>query len=75
MTNINEGSVSALEPDNEVNIVADSIDGNPASISTTQSPSNELLEVFDEQVALDKWPVAGEELRMRKRKVADRIEN
>ncbi|CAO3666946.1 unnamed protein product [Umbelopsis ramanniana] len=58
VTNINEGSASALEPDNEVNIVADSVDGNPASISTTQSPSNGSLEVFDEQVASDKGPVA-----------------
>jgi hypothetical protein len=74
VTNINEGSASALEPDDEVHIVADSVDGNPASISTTQSPSNEPLEVFDEQVALDKWPVAGKEPGMRK-KEADRIVN
>lgn len=66
MTNIDEGSASAPEQDNEVNIVADLVDGNPTFISTNQSPSNEPLEVFDEQVALHKWPeAAGEEFEMR----------
>ncbi|KAG2172579.1 hypothetical protein INT44_002594 [Umbelopsis vinacea] len=59
VTHPNDGSASALEPANENDKETDPIDGNPASISETPSLSNEPLDVFDEQVNLDKWPVAG----------------
>lgn len=59
MTHPNDGSASALEPANEIDKETDPIDGNPASISETPSLLNEPLDVFDEQVNLDKWPVAG----------------
>ncbi|KAI8578311.1 hypothetical protein K450DRAFT_247235 [Umbelopsis ramanniana AG] len=58
VTNPNEGTASAPEPEHVVDTVTDPVDGNPAFISETQSLSNEPLDVFDEQVTLDKWPVA-----------------
>jgi hypothetical protein len=62
VTLFSEGPASAQEPNNEVDRVTVTVDGNPASISETQSLSNEPLDVFDEQATLDKWPVAGEGL-------------